>query len=140
MYHKELEKDLKKIFGIKKVVFSSVDYGEEQDILYCDIATQRNRPSRGYYYFRVTGTIGFNSQYSNTKKGFFHYKWLESDHADKFRLGLGGYENNVFFAVMNKYFCKSRIDFVYTIKIPFNPSQKTKGFLAKFYKLLTKGK
>ena len=33
MYHKELEKDLKKIFGIKKVVFSSVDYGEEQDVL-----------------------------------------------------------------------------------------------------------
>lgn len=140
MYHKELEKDLKQIFGLKKVAFTSVEYGEEQDILYCDVATEINRPRRGFYYFRITGTIGFNSQYANTQKGFFHYKWLESKYTNKARLGLGSYENNVTFAVMNKYFCKSRIDFVYTIKIPFNPSQKTKGFLATFYKLFNKGK
>lgn len=140
MYHKYLTDDLKKIFGLKKVVYSSVEYGEEQDTLYCNIATEFNRPRRGFYYIRVSGTLGYNAQYGNTKKGWWHYKWLESTYKDKLRLDLTGFENNVDFAVMNKYFCKSRIDFVYTIKIPFNPSQKTRGFMAKFYKLITGGK
>lgn len=140
MYHKQLQEDLIKIFGIKKVVFSSVEYGAEEDVLYCDITTEFNKPRNGYYYFRISGNIGFNAQYGNTTKGFFHYKWLDSKYADKSRLDLTGFESNVNFPVMNKYFCKSRIDFVYTLKMPFNPSQKTRGFIAKFFSFLKKDK
>lgn len=139
MYHKDLIKDLTQIFGIKKVVFSSVEYGEEQDVIYCDISTEFNRPRNGFYYFRITGQLGFNSQYGNTVKGFFHDKWLRSTYPHKARLDFSGFENNVNFPVMNKFFCKSRIDFVYTIKLPYNPAQKTRGFMAKFYKLFKKG-
>lgn len=136
MYHKELAKDLEKIFGIKKVVFSSVEYGAEQDVMYCDVISDRPRPSRGYYYFAVRGTIGFNAQHGNTKTGFFHYKWLESRYKDKARLQLGSSEVNVNFAQMDKYFCKSRIDFVYRIKIPFNPAHKTKGWIQNIITLI----
>lgn len=139
MYHKDLIRDLQKIFGLKKVVFSSVEYGAEQDVLFCDIANERNRPNNGFYYFRVTGQIGFNAQYGNTKKGWFHYKWLASRYENKSRLQIGGNEYNATFSFMNKFFCKSRIDFVYTIKVPFNPSKKTKGFIAKIINLLNKG-
>lgn len=139
MYHKDLVNDLKKIFGLKKVVFSSVEYGAEQDVIFCDITTERNRPRHGYYYFRVTGQIGFNAQYENTKKGWFHYKWLSSRYENKDRFQLGGNETNATFTLMNKFFCKSRIDFVYTIKIPFDPSKKTKGFIATITSLFTKG-
>lgn len=139
MYHKDLTNDLKKIFGVKKVVFSSVEYSAEQDVIFCDINTERNRPSRGFYYFRVTGQIGFNAQYGNTRKGFWHYKWLESTYKDKNRLQLGGNETNGTFTQMNKFFCKSRIDFVYTIKIPFNPAKKTVGFIATIKKLFKRG-
>lgn len=131
MYHKQLVKDLTKIFGIKKVVFSSVEYGAEQDVIYCDVISERNRPANGHYYFAVRGTIGFNAQYGNTKKGWFHYKWLASPYEKKYRLQLGNNEVNVNFAEMNKYFCKSRIDFVYRIKIDFNPSHKTEGWIQK---------
>ena len=48
MYRKDLENDLKKIFGIKKIVFSQVEYGAEQDVLYVDILSTRNRTMRGY--------------------------------------------------------------------------------------------
>lgn len=136
MYHKQLSKDLEKIFGIKKVVFSSVEYGAEQDVLYCDIVSERNRPANGHYYFAVRGTIGFNAQYGNTKKGFFHYKWLSSPYKEKSRLQLGNNEVNVNFAEMNKYFCKSRIDFEYRIKIDFNPSQKTAGWIQRIMNLI----
>lgn len=71
MYHKDLVKDLQKIFGIKKIVFSSVEYGAEQDVIYCDVISEKNRPSNGHYYFVVRGTIGFNAQHGNTKKGGF---------------------------------------------------------------------
>lgn len=127
MYRKDLENDLKKIFGIKKIVFSQVEYGAEQDVLYVDILSTRNRPMRGYYYFAVSGSIGLNAQYGNTKSGFFHSKWLESHYENKTRLNLGAREVNINFTQMNKYFCKNRIDFVYRIKIPFNPAKKTKG-------------
>lgn len=136
MYHKQLSKDLEKIFGIKKVVFSSVEYGAEQDVIYCDIVSERNRPANGHYYFAVRGTIGFNAQYGNTKKGFFHYKWLSSPYKEKSRLQLGNNEVNVNFAEMNKYFCKSRIDFEYRIKIDFNPSQKTAGWIQRIMNLI----
>ena len=137
MYHKQLVNDLTKIFGIKKIVFSSVEYGAEQDILYCDITSERNRlTNNGYYYFVVRGTIGFNAQHGNTKKGWFHYKWLASPYKDKARLQLGNNEVNVNFAEMNKYFCKSRIDFVYRIKIEFNPSHKTRGWVQKIMNLI----
>lgn len=131
MYHKQLVKDLIKIFGIKKIVFSSVEYGAEQDVIYCDVISERNRPTNGHYYFVVRGTIGFNAQYGNTKKGWFHYKWLASSYEHKARLQLGNNEVNVNFAEMNKYFCKSRIDFVYRIKIDFDPSHKTQGWIQK---------
>lgn len=140
MYHKQLSKDLEKIFGIKKVVFSSVEYGAEQDVIYCDIVSERNRPANGHYYFAVRGTIGFNAQYGNTKKGFFHYKWLSSPYKEKSRLQLGNNEVNVNFAEMNKYFCKSRIDFEYRIKIDFNPSQKTAGWIQRIMNLISGGK
>ena len=136
MYHKQLILDLQKIFGIKKVVFSSVEYGAEQDIIYCDITSERNRPANGHYYFVVRGTIGFNAQYGNTKKGWFHYKWLSSAYDKKSRLQLGNNEVNVNFAEMNKYFCKSRIDFVYRIKIDFNPSHKTQGWIQNILNLI----
>lgn len=139
MYHKELVNDLKKIFDIKKVVFSSVEYGSEQDTLYCDITDEKNRPSNGFYYFCVRGTIGFNSQYGNTRKGFFHYKWLASAYKHKARFQLGNREVNVNFSQMDKYFCKSRIDFVYRIKIEFNPSQKTRGWIQNIIKMFKKG-
>lgn len=139
MYRKQMMKDLQAIFGIKKVVFSSVEYGEEQDVLYVDIETQKNRPQRGKYYFRITGNLGINSQAQNTVKGFFHAQYLNSRYENRNRLGLSGFERNVNFAIMNKLFCKSRVNFVYTISIDYNPARKTKGFIAKFYKLFKRG-
>lgn len=140
MFHKYLEHDLTKIFGLKKVVWSNVEHGAEQNVLYVDISNQRNRPRDGYYYIKVFGELGFNTQYGNTKKGWFHYKWLDSKYDHKNRLQLSGVENNTNFGEMNKYFCKNRIEFVYTIKIPFNPSKPTKGFLGRFYTLIKGGK
>lgn len=136
MFRSELEKDLQKIFGLKKVVFSSVEYGTEQDVLYVDIVTNKNRPANDNYYFKVTGTIGYNTQNGNTKNGWWHYKYLSSKHENKSRLGLGSFETNVSFALMNKFFTKSRIDFTYRVKIPFDPSQKTTGFISAIRKLL----
>lgn len=136
MYRAELEKDLKQIFGIKKVVFSSVEYGQEQDVIYCSILRERNRPRHGFYYFYVYGSIGYNAQVGNTVKGFWHAKFLRSRYATKSRLSLSSFEDNVDFTVMNKFFNKSRIDFQYRIKIPFDPSGKTKGFVSTIMKLL----
>ena len=136
MFRKELEKDLQKIFGLKKVVYSSVEYGEEQDVLYVDIVQNKCRPARGFYYFVVTGTIGYNTQSGNTKNGWWHYMFLKSNHTNKSRLGLGSFESNVNFTVMNKFFTKSRISFTYRLKIPFDPATKTKGIVNTIRTLL----
>lgn len=144
MFYNDLTTDLKKIFGVKKIIYSQVEYGQEQDVLYCNITTERNRPSHGFYYFRIIGSLGYNTQYGNTRKGWFHYKWLQSRYEHKERLQLGNYEINGDFPLINdrpynKFFCTSKIEFVYTIKIPFDPSHKTKGFIAQIKKLFTKG-
>ena len=136
MFRNELETDLKKIFGLKKVVFSNVEYVMEQDVLYVNIVMNKNRPDHGGYYFKVTGTLGYNTQNGNTKNGWWHYKYLQSNHTNKQRLGLGSFETNVNFASMDKFFTKSRIDFTYRVRIKFDPSQKATGFISTIRKLL----
>lgn len=61
---------------------------------------------------------------------------MASSYEHKARLQLGNNEVNVNFAEMNKYFCKSRIDFVYRIKKEFNPSHTTRGWIQTIMNLI----
>jgi len=56
MWHAALEKDLKEIFGLKKVLFGTPAFHKEQDVLFCQVNESRNKVRQG----RASAIIGGN--------------------------------------------------------------------------------
>lgn len=70
MVRDDIEKKLKEIFLLDKVTFSEPG-SFEQDTLFIEVETCRERPSKGYTAGKITGNLVLFSQSDKVPLGFF---------------------------------------------------------------------
>lgn len=145
MYKKQLEADLRKIYGVKKVLFASVESGWEQGALYVDVSNVWQNIRHGQQHFRVRGTLGMWGVSPAYKTGFLKDKLWEASRTSTLkeiadRILLFDNEENVKYPDMESYFNQTEIGFIYRVNMDYDPSKKTKGFSIKtFFTKLLKG-
>lgn len=74
MFHKALERDLKRIFQTKAVRFMSAERNIEQDVLCVDITAQRIGAQEGKAWARVSGTVAVRGTDKKNPAGFLSKK------------------------------------------------------------------
>lgn len=126
MYEKQLAKDLKKAFAVKKVVFNDFDDIEQRSLV-CNISTTKQRFRRGGAYFRVIGDIGLIGNDKQLKSGYIREKYNLTSGDIKTRLKLIGREDKDNILVSNRMMKKFTHRFVYIIKIDYNPAKPMAG-------------
>ncbi|MDR2708361.1 MAG: hypothetical protein LBC07_00090 [Elusimicrobiota bacterium] len=77
MFIANLTRDLKSVFEVKKIVFSSVL--EEQECIYCDILQAVNDIKGEYESAQVKGEIAMIAAFGKLKYGFFHKQIIRGD-------------------------------------------------------------
>lgn len=66
MYKNKLTDDLRAIFGVKKIIYASVDSGKEQGAIYADIEEVKQNVQYGRQRFTVRLNLGM----WGTKEGY----------------------------------------------------------------------
>ncbi|MDR2426827.1 MAG: hypothetical protein LBD46_06605 [Endomicrobium sp.] len=74
MWHKEIECDLKDIFGVPKVLFGTPIFSKEQDVLFCEVSSSKNVIKQGKASARVEGKISIIGLIDKNKSGFLSKK------------------------------------------------------------------
>lgn len=79
MFRKELEDNLKKIFGFEKVSLNAPSDSFEQDTLFVQIDQPNTRTSEGKVYAKVYGQLIVFSQHDKLTYGFFNKRIEKAD-------------------------------------------------------------
>lgn len=79
MFHKALERDLKRIFQTKAVRFMGAERNIEQDVLCVDITAQRIGAQEGKAWARVSGTVAVRGTNKKNPSGFLAKKVAQAD-------------------------------------------------------------
>jgi hypothetical protein len=74
MWHRSIEEDLKRIFGVSKVLFAALGRGREQDVLFCDVEKVITTIRDGKAKARVYGNISIMGLYEKNRSGFLSKK------------------------------------------------------------------
>lgn len=122
MFRQELENDLKAIFEQTRVKFKPVEEGLEQDVLYVQIDKVKEIPRNDNFYFAVSGAVGTHSLSTINRWGFLLERARLSGYENKDRFRFASNERSVQGSLANDDFIKTKLDFSYRIKIPFNPT------------------
>lgn len=125
MFKKALEKDLKAIFQVKKVVFQRLDAATEQDVLYCEITQTRQTVRRGEEFAKVSGRVGFWGTAQGNPWGFLQKQLLNAPQNVEKRFWFGPIESQS--ETVPGWELKTQsLDFVYFYKGEYYP---VKGFI-----------
>ncbi len=89
MFKKALERDLKAIFKVKKIVFQRIENALEQNILYVEISSAKTTVRRGAEFATVRGRIGIAGPLAGNPFGFFHKKLEDAPNALEKRFHFG---------------------------------------------------
>lgn len=122
MFRQELENDLRAIFEINEIRYQSVDEGLEQDVLYLQIDTVKEMPKHDHFYFAVRGTLGTHSLQTVNKYGYLLERARLANVGNKDRFRFSSREKNIPVTFADDLFIKTKLDFEYRVKIPFNPT------------------
>jgi hypothetical protein len=124
MFRPKLRQKLIDIFGITEIREKPVEFGDEKDCLYLNIANIEQHYAPHYAAFIARGSIGYNSE--NASYGFFsrqHYNY-DKINGEK-ELTLIGSETALHFGGGNdKDFTKYSQDFIYHTQIDFDNPPK----------------
>ena len=133
MFKKQLESDIKLLFGVHKVIFGSVDAAQEQGAMYVDVARCSEVAQFGLYKFRVTAELGIMGTEAGNPYGWLisclkqGYKTEQTAQA-AVRFLVTGLEQDEKFLGLEGYFTKTRLPIVYRLQIPYDPTHTTEGF------------
>lgn len=92
MFRKQLESDLKEVFGFSVVRLNGID--DETEVLYCEIKEIVSTPivGSGKTHFRVYCNLGLNQDEANGHYGYIHHKLLTSNSSRRETFQLQGDE------------------------------------------------
>lgn len=125
MFRPILEKCLKNIFEVDKVIYGNVAEGSEQNAVYVSITDIKTSPADGECYFRVNGSLGINAEAVNYKYGYLkeRCRLAKSEYTKYF--GFASNDNNVNFSNYDDFFVKPTLAFTFRVSIPWNlPAEK----------------
>lgn len=131
MFREQLTDDCLAIFDLKKVVFDDIGEDKEQDVLYINISDVKQNFGAGYAFFRVRGTIGTIGLTDKNRYGYLFdrvkqfAKGDSNNILDRFKFWPS--ERDIKFATMNSFYTKTEINFIYSIKLPYDPAEKMQG-------------
>lgn len=142
MFREQLTNDCLAIFDLKKVVFDDIGEDKEQDVLYINITDVKERFNDGYAFFRVRGTIGTIGLTDKNRYGYLfdrvkQFAKRDSDNIlERFRFWAK--EKDIKFATMNSFYTKTELDFMYSVKVAYDPAVEMEGvnFIAKMVKMI----
>lgn len=145
MFRGQLINDCLAIFDLKKVVFDDIGEDKEQDVLYINVSDVKQKFNDGQAFFRVTGTIGTIGLTDKNKYGYLldRVKQFSKRDTDNIleRFRFWPREKDIKFATMNSFYTKTEVNFIYSIKLEYDPAEKMKGVnfifnMLKFFKNL----
>lgn len=141
MFKKQLINDCRLIFGIKKVIFGSCLDGVEQGALYIDVSSVRENVQDGYIRFVVSCKIGTLYTRDGNPNGWLLGCLKQAAKKEDLKKAVSRFmitsrEQNTRFDTYQDFFTQSEIECIYRVSIPYDPAEKTNGFIAKIKELL----
>lgn len=132
MYKNKLTDDLRAIFGVKKIIYASVDSGKEQGAIYVDIEEVKQNVQYGRQRFIVRLNLGMWGAKEGYPNGFFKNRLREAMKKGNLkercsRFLVLGKEENIKFPDYEGYFSQTSIPMFYTVSLDYDPAKKTKG-------------
>lgn len=143
MYKQQLINDCRLIFGIKKVIFGSCLDDIEQGALYVDVSNVQEKVLDGRINFVVTCKLGTLYTRDGNPNGWLLGCLKQAAKKTDLKKAVSrfmiyGRETNTRFDNYQDYFTQAEIDCKYRVSVPYDPAEKTKGFLAKIKELFLK--
>lgn len=132
MYKNKLTDDLRAIFGVKKIIYASVDSGKEQGAIYADIEEVKQNVQYGRQRFTVRLNLGMWGTKEGYPNGFFKNRLREAMKKGNLkercsRFLVLGKEENIKFPDYEGYFSQTSVPMFYTVSLDYDPAKKTKG-------------
>lgn len=124
MFRSDLEKKLKTVFGVEKVIYDQFSLGKEIDALFCDIDEARVYTPQGGRSFIVTGRLTLCGYAGKNQYGWIHNRIELAKKADIAELWLGRNETPVKFSHNNGDYVKYDVDFIYRWAGQYNAEQE----------------
>lgn len=136
MFKKQLATDIKKIWGLKKVIFGTVEEGLEQDVAYVDVEEVKQQITQGFIKFRVKIKLGIIGTKEANRHGFLLSRLKQASKKpglieDVNRFLAFNREEDIKFEDYEGFFTQTSQRFLYCLTIEYDPAAKTKGFIAK---------
>lgn len=125
---KQLELDLKIIFDVKKVVFDTAQYGEEQDVLFCSLDDVKSETRDNYIFTEIQGSVSMiGATRDKLQYGYLTKKvnLMPKNIYEKFVFAPN--EVPIDFGTSNRIFGKYSIGFTYFTQAEYNPKPDMKG-------------
>lgn len=119
MYENELSEKLKNIFQLKKVTFQEPGESNEQETLFIEIETSRNKIKDGRFTARVSGRLTVFGNANKMPFGFFSKQIDKAKVDDKKDFFFTDFEENT--KIINNIVERS-LSFVYFFNGQFDPN------------------
>lgn len=141
MFKKQLIDDCRLIFGTKKVMFGSCLDRIEQGCLYVDISDVKEKVLDDRIDFVVRCKLGTLYTKDGNPNGWLLGCLKQAGKKTSLQKAVGrfmiiGNETNTRFDNYQGYFTQCEVDCKYLVTVPYDPAEKTRGFLTYFKELL----
>lgn len=123
MFKKALEADLRKIFGVKKIVYNLSALSMEQDVLYVEISESKDCIKNGKASARVKGFISLMGTQQKNPFGFFSKKLQLAPIAIEKRFWFGRIETPDDMGALGWEVCTHKMPFMYNFEEDYNPAK-----------------
>lgn len=119
MFEKQLETQLKAIFGVKKVTYDQPGESNEQECIFVEVEKSMNRVIDKRFIARVNGTLTIVGSNDKMPYGFFNRKIAEAK--NEFLKGLAFFDfernNRVFRNIVQR-----TVEFTYFFNEQYDPN------------------
>lgn len=119
MFEDQLKKQLKDIFGVKKVTFDQPGESNEQETIFIEVEKSTNHISDKKYHARVTGTLTMVGNSDKMPYGFFSKAIDEAKNEDKKGLVFFDFERN---SRIFRNIAQRTLGFTYFFDSQYNPN------------------
>jgi hypothetical protein len=120
MWRSAIDKDLKQIFGVSKVLFATPEPAKEQDVIFCDIEKTLTAIKEGKETARVYGKISIMGLYGKNKSGFLSKRVQLANANLTQKFVFGREESPISMGIYEDKFNIYSVDFMYFYKEQYN--------------------
>ncbi|MDR3243817.1 MAG: hypothetical protein LBT79_03615 [Elusimicrobiota bacterium] len=127
MFIDALKSDLLNIFKVKKVLIAPLEYGAEQEIIYCEIDKVVNDIKDGYAYSQVSAEVAIVAVAEKLMRGWIHKQIATMPKEIHQKFDFSSIEDAIPFPSDEKLLTKYSVSFTYYFVGEYDPKKKMKG-------------